>query len=146
MVTYEMVSPALPCCSSSGRTTVGRCLHSSLACKQSVRLSDGRARGFAKRTSEPEPIYFLHFTALLLWFLVVASLHSSLLSPYNHLPRRNFECFSRIRIGRPRSAAGQSAAVDTRWGDRQTAPQGSGWAATPGARRTEQTTRRLQAP
>ena len=93
-------------------TDDSRAVSAFLACKQSVRLSDGRARGFAKRTSASEPIYFLDFTALLLWFLVVAYL----LPPSNHPPRRNFECFSRIRIGRPRCAAGQSAAVDTRWG------------------------------
>ena len=74
-------------------------------------------------------IYFLHFTAL--WFLVVASIPPFLLPPFkppaiaiatHPSPRRNFECFSRIRIGRSDSAVGQSAAVDTHSVGRQTDP------------------------
>ena len=99
--------------------TTGVCI----PCKHSVRRTESSLRGFAKRAA----IYFLHFTAL--WFLVVASIPPSI------PPRHNFECFSRIRIGRPDSAVGQSAAVDTRWG-RQTRPppgldgalRGGGWA------------------
>ena len=60
-------------------------------------------------------------------FLLPSSLPPSFPSnplplPPTHPPRRNFECFSRIRIGRPDSAVGQSAAVDTHSVGRQTDP------------------------
>ena len=125
-----------------GRQSGGVCIPRLQTVRPSVRRR-GRVRGFAK------PIYFLHFTALLLlWFLVVASLQSSL--PLTIPLAAILSVFPEFAL----AARAARTANRLRWtlggGRRQTdgrtaAPQGSGWAATPGARRTERTTRRLRA-
>ena len=86
---------------------------------QTVSQTDEAARrGFAKRAALPPPFTFCILRRFGFWWWrpsLPPSLPSNSLVPAiaTHPLRRNFECSSRIRIGRPDSAVGQSAAVDT---------------------------------